>query len=136
VCAIAGVLLIVLWVRSYFAHDALGCFSGSGHLQIDSAYGGLGIHAARRVKHVEPEWGFASWSLGPNIYSDWGFKQWTDMSGSYVTFGFPDWFVILIATTLAVVPWIQWSKRFSLRTLLIAMTLIAVMFGLIVWSIH
>jgi hypothetical protein len=128
------VLLIVLWVRSYFAHDALGCVLGSRHLQIDSAYGGLGIFAARRVKHVEAGLGFDSWSLGPNIYSNWGFERRTDMSGSFVIVGFPDWFVILIATTLAVVPWIRWSRRFSLRTLLIATTLIAMMLGIVVYT--
>jgi hypothetical protein len=42
-CGIACVLLIALWVRSYFAHDALGCVSGSAYLQIDEAYGGLPI---------------------------------------------------------------------------------------------
>jgi hypothetical protein len=32
------------------------------------------------------------------------------------------------------IPWIRWSCRFSLRTLLIAMTLVAVALGLIMWT--
>jgi hypothetical protein len=130
---LAAVLLIALWVRSYFAHDALACASGPGHLQIDSGYGGLGISAAKRVKHFDTGWALDSWSLGANIYGNWGFKRWTNMSGSYVIVGCPDWFVILIATTLGVCPWIRWARRFTLRTLLIATALVAVVLGLIVW---
>jgi hypothetical protein len=44
----------------------------------------------------------------------------------------PIWSVVLVATAISATPWIQWSKRFSLRTLLIAMTLVAVVLGLIV----
>ena len=35
---------------------------------------------------------------------------------------------------LAAAPWIRWSRRFSLRTLLIATTLVAVVLGLIVYA--
>jgi hypothetical protein len=136
-CLIACVLLIVLWVRSYFVHDALG-FTVPGVLQvlqIDSGYGGLGVSAARRTRQVELDWGFASWEPGPNIWdSNWAFKRWTDMSGSYVVVGFPDWFLILIGVTLSVVPWIPWSRRFSLRTLLIITTLVAMVLGLAVYT--
>ena len=44
----------------------------------------------------------------------------------------PFWPLILEALLIAVLPWIHW--RFSLRTLLIAMTLLAMVLGLIVWS--
>jgi hypothetical protein len=43
----------------------------------------------------------------------------------------PYWCLILISVAFAAVPWIHW--RFSLRTLLIATTLIAVVLGLIVY---
>jgi hypothetical protein len=36
--------------------------------------------------------------------------------------------------TLALVPWIRWPKRFSLRTLLITTTLVAVGLGIVVAS--
>ena len=44
---------------------------------------------------------------------------------------FPIWFLILVASTFAAVPCFHW--RFSLRTLLIATTLVAIVLGLIVW---
>ena len=46
----------------------------------------------------------------------------------------PHWFLLGIVATLAPVPWIHWSKRFSLRTLLIATTLVAVVLGLVVYA--
>jgi hypothetical protein len=46
----------------------------------------------------------------------------------------PHWFVILLISMLAAVSWLPiWSNRFTLRTLLIATTLVAVALGLIVW---
>lgn len=43
----------------------------------------------------------------------------------------PYWSLVLITPLLAIAPWLRW--RFSLRTLLIAMTLLAVMLGLVAW---
>jgi hypothetical protein len=45
---------------------------------------------------------------------------------------FPHWFLVLLSAAFATAPWIRW--RFSLRTLLIATTLVAVVLGLIVWA--
>jgi hypothetical protein len=41
---------------------------------------------------------------------------------------------LLVVAGLAGVPWTWWTNRFSLRTLLIATTLVAVGMGLIVWA--
>jgi hypothetical protein len=49
----------------------------------------------------------------------------------------PDWFLVLVLGTGAAAPWIPWLRwRFSLRTLLIATTLVAVVLGTIVWSMR
>jgi hypothetical protein len=48
----------------------------------------------------------------------------------------PYWLILACTTTLAALPWLRWSKRFSMRTLLIALTAVAVVLGLIVWSIR
>jgi hypothetical protein len=47
---------------------------------------------------------------------------------------FPHWFVASAAAIFAAVPWIRWSNRFSLRTLLIITTLVATVLALIVWE--
>ena len=44
----------------------------------------------------------------------------------------PHWFLAVAATTLAAVPWIAWPRRFSLRTLLITTTLVAILLGSLV----
>jgi hypothetical protein len=43
----------------------------------------------------------------------------------------PHWFLLLVAATLAAVPWTNWRFRFGLRTLLIAATIIGLTLGLI-----
>jgi hypothetical protein len=48
-----------------------------------------------------------------------------------IDFGIPYWFVASLAAALAAAPWLEW--RFSLRTLLIVMTVLAIMLGLGVW---
>jgi hypothetical protein len=45
----------------------------------------------------------------------------------------PDVFLVIVAVALSVCPWIPWSRKFSLRTLLIATMLIAVLLGLVVY---
>ena len=43
---------------------------------------------------------------------------------------------LLAICLLAALPWPRWPKRFSLRTLLIATTLVAVVLGLVVWPLR
>lgn len=45
-------------------------------------------------------------------------------------------FLIFVFLALACLPWLPFSKRFSLRTLLIVTTLIAVVLGIIVWAVR
>ena len=44
-------------------------------------------------------------------------------------------FRVGIIATLAAAPWLSWSRQFSLRTLLIATTLVAVGLGMVVWAL-
>ena len=44
----------------------------------------------------------------------------------------PHWFLVVSAALLAAVPWVGWKKRFSLMTLLVVMTLVAVGLGTLV----
>ena len=48
----------------------------------------------------------------------------------------PHWFGVLIFASLAGIPWTLWRWRFSLRTLLIATTLVAVVLGMIVYAVR
>ena len=61
-----------------------------------------------------------------------GFGSGQELFGPFIDI--PQWFPVLLFATLATAPWIRWSKRFSLRTLLIATTLVAVVLGLVVYA--
>jgi len=128
VCGIACVLLITLWVRSYWNVDSIITKLGL----ISSVEGSF---VSTSLFHLSPtdthEWEFDR--LGEDVQ----FPEATFLGFHFAgdTLGWialvPQWFVTMVAVTLAVAPWLRWSKRFSLRTLLIATTLLAVGLGLI-----
>ena len=130
----ACVLLIVLWVRSLRAEDRItGNFSGSHKFRVYSSRGCL-------IYYVPGTPG------PPNSYawrSDFGSEFWLQASDSRIAsvpqvnlcaaekwVTLPYWLVVGLCTVLAAGPWFR--CRFSLRTLLIATTLVAVALGIIV----
>ena len=125
---IACVLLIVLWVRSYWWVDmtsrnsTINICSMSGKLLIGKT---LTVVSIRRpnppFSNAAARFGFYPMPLG-----DWVFT----FENNGLTL--PYWLCILVLGLIARAPWILWPKRFSIRTLLIATTLIAVVLGLIV----
>ncbi len=52
----------------------------------------------------------------------------------YIYVQVPFWFLIGVALAIGGMSWLKW--RFSLRTLLIGMTLVAVLLGLVMWAIR
>jgi hypothetical protein len=74
------------------------------------------LHFSPASTSTPPVWGFGSSRAGKNIRM----------------FFLPYWFPFLLGATLAAAPWIKW--RFSLRTLLIATTLVAFLLGLICYA--
>jgi hypothetical protein len=146
---IAAVLLVMLWVRSYYTHDAISAkispispkriymtsWLGSIHVGCTDwpIPTGIEVQTWRRLATPTEEW-----SRLRELASGWGpllpeptlsfrrgpashpWQLWT-----------PHWICTVLAGTLAALPWLR--RRFSLRTLLIATTLVAVVLGLIVW---
>jgi hypothetical protein len=138
VCGVLCVLLIVLWMRSYQHRESLyGYFPIRGYLQISSNHGGLDFIV--NGEHYRQWWRLEStpaltrdklnpvWMLSLRQDPRRGF--WWDLSA-------PFWFLVPLTMAIAAVPWIQRSKQFTLRTLLIATTLIAVVLGVVVWSMQ
>jgi hypothetical protein len=138
VWGIIAVLLIALWVRSYSWHDTLIYEKAS---RITAAGWNKGelffltnllpdiLHITLpsdfRFQHEEPEYehGFED--------AHFGFQM-TSMPGGFFLL-VPFWLAIIGAIVCSVASQIHWSKRFSLRTLLIAMTLVAMVLGLVAW---
>jgi hypothetical protein len=133
-CGIICLLLIALWVRSYGTWDR--CFrTGKNHgWQLNSMLGHVVLVVAEPPEEFIPFF-FAS------LPTEDRFKGTFDkyVFGFYfggrpsLELGFPFWFIVLIGVAITVAPWVHHlSWRFSLRTLLIAITLVAVGLGLIV----
>jgi hypothetical protein len=131
---LAAVLLIVLWARSYIRVDKLWRPTATSTGWIAWTFRGRAVATGARgmrgpnelqwalsrggdeapVDRSKPVFGF---SLGPRYYS------------------MPIWFPALLCATFTAIPYFPWSRRFSLRTLLIATTLLAVVLGLIVYAV-
>ena len=130
----ACVLLVALWVRSYWWADGVGRTAQTSRnttvVSVGSNYGRVVLG-----RHVDPEW-----VVPPEMINRWGYLSdkarpvqrrfdWK-ASSREIRIEFPTWLAALLAASLAVAPWIRW--RFGLRTLLIATTLVAVGLGAIV----
>jgi hypothetical protein len=133
---LAALLLIVLWVRSYWWIDFVTVPNPMA-AQISS---GRGTIRFPRQNVPTPSWRFVTISMvevaaelkaqgeeppvsprPPLLYFD--------IKPSYVALSYL--YPLVVFGAITGIPWI--GNRFSLRTLLIATTLVAVVLGLIVW---
>ena len=139
-CGIACVLLIVLWVRSLNRMDALTWhYDNAEAFQIRTNPGQLvfGTGTDRpvpplAVRQVGRLW-MSEWFESMRLYGrtmNWWFGASSSHAGWYVSI--PDWFLILLCCAVGSIPWLRW--RFTLRTLLIATTLVAALLGLAVYA--
>lgn len=138
----AAVLLMLLWVRSCTTTDAVTVPVGSGTLVFGSLPGECGAEIFKGTG-ISLQWNSGDTDQAradipktkPNLMSGvWGRFAYIYERGPSVTV--PDWFLVLVVVASAAAPWIHWSTKFSLRTLLITTTLVAMLLGLIVWSIN
>jgi hypothetical protein len=121
------VLLVVLWVRSYsWVDTAGGPIYADYEFGVSSLFGTVGISVAKN----NSAWGLITQPMDEL----WGNSSriWGKFICKSDTIAAPHWCLILLSGTLASAPWVR--SRFSLRSLLIATTLIAVVLGLAVWS--
>ena len=124
---LAAVLLIVLWVRSYLWMDSTTMLghdftSWWGQLFIDEGF----IHTSPTFNDVDAQITLRRFctigvlTLAPGEVSLHG-------TGWAVSL----WLLVGVTAAFVPTPWLRW--RFSLHTLLITTTLVAVVLGLIVW---
>jgi hypothetical protein len=139
-CGIACVLLCVLWVRSYKRGDIVQApVSATRGIGFTSLHGWVKLSTFRT--NGKDCWLLRSFpgDEAMQMYGEffeakqnhWKFGTHV-ISGTYAIM-MPHWFILLIAP-LTATPWIKW--RFNVRTLLITTTLVAVVLGLIVWSVR
>jgi hypothetical protein len=140
VWGVAAVLLIALWVRSYWYCDtiegvgpspAIFCFATmNGDVDV------LGVPDFQRLFSISESSVVSESIKGVQVESRaiW-LPRYTVMPNMMSELQVPCWMIVLLIGGLCTAPWIRWSKRFSLRTLLIATTLVAVGLGTIVYAV-
>jgi hypothetical protein len=138
--AVFGVLcllLIVLWARSYYGEDRASGHISSVGIRFYSSRGWIVCFKNNAIGQGQYPWSIAlgqDYWLAPSD-SRLGFSLPVDFLGGSATshISMPHWVIVLALMVLASIPWIGWKWRFSLRTLLIATTLVAVLLGLVVY---
>jgi hypothetical protein len=145
ICAVACVLLLGLWVRSYWVLDRWESTAKATPAQ-PARFFFVSSYCGRIRYFVTPGFMHSLWSTNvqhfsgstrryvdsePNAHSILGynFRRGYPPMNFNIPYSIP---AIIFAAAPAAL-WIRWSMRFSLRTLLIATTLIAAVLGLIVW---
>ena len=135
-CGIACLLLIVLWVRSHGAEDRLtGNFAGSHWFRVYSSHGCLvyyvpGTPGPPSMYAWQPNFGSEFWLEASDVRIASVPRVRLHREEDWITL--PYWFLVGLCAVVAAAPWLRW--RFTLRTLLIAMTLVALVLGLAVYA--
>jgi hypothetical protein len=141
VCLVLCVVLMGMWVRSYHADDTLsGRLSAEHGFSIESIPGrlilfeGTGLYtwaiatvrAEGSKTHVKPKnFGFAVYYYG---------MAGTSAAAPFFMLVVPYWFLTLVSGSLAMLLRLRRPLRqFSLRSLFIATTFLAVVLGMIAW---
>ena len=129
------ILLVLLWVRSYRNAEAIYRIGESLVRTVvvsDSGTISVACEDTKQIQSFVPATahGWQYQEYGPNLYRQ--VSRFELESNAYeFTICVPNWFTGLVSVTLATLPWFPY--RFSLRTLLIAMTLVSAGLGLVVW---
>ena len=128
VCLVGCALLIAMWVWTYSHSEIRRLFGHTfmtepGELTVDETWA---PHSTTTSKSID-------WMDTSRLTSEW--VTVTDVqlvpAGTGITI--PIWLPAVAFAALAAMPWIPWSNRFSLRSLLIGITFIAAILGLIVY---
>jgi hypothetical protein len=149
VCGIACVLLVVWWLRGYWYQDYVsGRVSNSRSIHITSWHGWVSFHSIWDTKFLkEPSqlsaWDFTSHFIKPDpIFGKsalprpgWVWHE-RNIANRQTSFNMvvPCWSPVLFVAAFAALPWLGSFRRFSLKTLLIATTVLAVVLGFSVWA--
>jgi hypothetical protein len=160
VWGIICLLVVALWVRSYWKNDQIvHRVSATEYVALTAMRGQIAIGGSNDQMYVSrfqrDYWinlGFSiqAWDTKKgspfvvfNASEPYGFVNfpyyrspaWVGSPGSTsYELSIPYWLLVLTLSSFSAIPWLKW--RFSLRTLLIAMTLVAVGLGLAVYALR
>lgn len=140
--AVLTIALVLLWIRSEWRHDVLGIFTGGKSAALfGSADGVLCLELRDEFGWREDDPASFYRSMGVRFAWPWhglapatapgGFLVKRNSDSTY--FVVPHWYAVAMASIPAAMFVGRWSPRYSLRSALVATTLIAVMLGMGVW---
>jgi hypothetical protein len=131
-CGIACVLLIALWIRSYWWGDAYSIQINNSWFCCSDLRGCVVLTSFDATKRSDIRAGY-SWGRAPGQRLNellpiqfYGFYLNKDATGLGVVV--PVWFLMVVSIGCAVAPWLSW--RFSVRNLLVATMFVAIVLGL------
>jgi hypothetical protein len=135
--------LVILWVRSRFRVEsieravnvqplyAIGTkeriFNLPGRVELSVEH----VLSDTSINYEPPVWHRQEYGMPERTEQSWGFKWVTSSQRSIICF--PHWFAVALIGCVALLPWPP--RRFTIRTLLIATTLVAIVLGLIVAAV-
>ncbi len=142
-CGIACVLLIVLWVRSYWWVTNIQVPNVLGNdNQVILARGTIHFSSCLDYKPERMSALIHNYHRSTKDYNDFSgapeYRQFLlrvqELGRNDLRLVFPYWFAAAVLAAVAALPWLPY--RFTLRTMLIATTLVAVVLGLVVWAVR
>ncbi len=130
-CATAAILAFILWIRTGFACDTVfGPLPDQRGFVVTSRQGGLSVG-------VSPD-GPSTWGSHtlppdtvPNLPYKGGLGFGVVSTPTRIAFRSPYWFYVLVTGSIAVMLVNQTRWRFSLQTMFIAMTVVAMALGIV-----
>jgi hypothetical protein len=148
-CGITCLLLVVLWVRRYWWWDTVGWgITAKQGFIVRSVKGAAVLEyldfSGTEIDAVLFQWRVESTPLPDSNQYPFGgventfagFLIWLRRWGENpFLLCVPYWFLVPLTAGLAVALWGKWALRFSLKTLLIATTLLAVVLGSISYAV-
>jgi hypothetical protein len=131
------VLLVALWVRSYWYVDkAWVQVTPYVTVYIEITPGQFTFFSVSSIVALPPgDWEKFTFPVDQffgedNPHPSTPIVGKLSLSDGYLLI--PAWLLVLLTASIAAAPWIKWSKRFSLRTLLIATALFAIGLGAVI----
>jgi hypothetical protein len=128
------VAVCVLWVRSYDSGSFLYWHFGKYRAVLVGTTNGRAIVHTDTFRIGQKRLKFISRGDACHIFRSQPLPTFAHRIENGFQLVIPGWWVAFTTTLAAAAPWVQF--RFSLRTLLIATTLVAVLLGFAVWAFH
>lgn len=137
-------LVAVMWLRNFWWADVFWApLPNAGQVAIASADGQVefgisypALRGAARANQGTELWGWQTYTASRNRVFDI-LLPWKQVIHYRVTRNgsiamLPHWLLAIVPLLLAGMLWIRWSRRFTIRTMLVITTLVAVVLALVV----